>query len=688
MNEILGSPARSVLLLLAAVALLLPSAAPGQESVFGSNAPAAPVPEEVQDTSVSAVPEDPVDAILQNLDLKGRVAQLMMATMQGQYAPAVDDMAFLQAYTPGAVVIRQILKPSQAAIYVTRLRGIEPITGIPLLVGADIYELTRPNRTALSGFIQLPSLLSVAACGDQESTTRLARLLAEHMRVMGFNLHLGPSLALAPTLEDARGSVHCFGSDPRFTAEAASTILSAMDERGVLPMPMGFPGGGANRRPRSQTVSDDSPAVLLTPPALLRDTDLLPYVRAIEDGAKMLHVGNTLVPTLDAESRPASLSPAVLTGLLREQLNFEGVIVAGPLDSSDVSHTHDPAEAALAALEAGADMMYWRGPDNLVTRVVDRVVAAVSMGRISESLINAKVKRVLTLKVSQAVAVPEALDQDKIARIEKQKGLIKEALAVERRAITLVQNRGGVLPLHKKKSMPLGVTGVVGVQELVELLEKHMKPISEQRITTALHLGEIQKFEVERITAHVRGMRTAVCIFTDSLRPEGQILLVRELKAKGVRVVLVLLGYPKHLPLLTEADAILLAYCEPNSYEQTIGALADVLAGEGPVGISRVETEPRIGVDEVRTFDVRDLIRVPAGRLPLTISDRFEAGLAVPSEYEGAIKKVEWDFGTGKRSHDTRAQFAYSETGRYPVTLTVTERTGGVTAQTFHVVVE
>lgn len=697
------------LLWLSGIALcsLSPGHAAAQESAFGTQpAPSPQVPERPGAPAAEPITVDPLGVALRSMDMRRKVAQLMLVTMQGAFLPTSEDIAFLSLYTPGGVIIPQLPDPENASGYVSLVRQAEQRAGIPLLVGADLYQLGRGRSKLPSGFVQLPSLMAVAAAEDEDTTAKLAKLLAEYMAAMGFNLHMGPSLVLAPTLPEAQGTVHCLGSDPAFTSEAGNTILKAFSEQKVLAMPLGFPGGGGNR-------AGNSPAVLLTPKPLLRETDLLPYMRAIEQGAGILHVGNTLVPSLDTLGRPASLSKSVLHDLLREELRFQGVIVAGPLDSADIVTTYDPVEAAVMALENGADMLYWRGPDNRVMRVIDKVVWAVHEKQLSEARINQALSRILALKARQLPAPPEPevskkkskkpkvlregwrkrllpkmkRSDKKLAKVQKKGPIADLAHAVERRSITVVQNRGQVLPLTEAKSMPILVTGVVGVEELHEAMTKHIKHISQQVIATAQRLGQIEDFEINRITSHIKGIRTVVCIFTDAVRPEGTTRLIRALKDSGVTVVAVLLGYPGNLPYLAEADGIVLAYTAGAAYAESLLAVADVLMGEGPVRIVAMEDDLELRAGEARVFDAREVIRVPAGRLPLTVSDQYPAGLSLAYDAASAIKKVVWDFGNRERRKEERTEYAYDRPGRYPIALTVTDAKGNTVSRTFHAVV-
>ena len=135
-------------------------------------------------------------------------------------------------------------------------------------------------------------------------------------------------------------------------------------------MPMGYPGGGANHAERSA-------AVLTTPRPVLAASDAMPYNDLIKHGAKLVHVGNVLVPTLDMENRPASLSPVVMKDILRGDVGFEGVIVAGPLDDEIIQGRYKPEEIAVQALMNGADMLYWGGtllPPMRAIELISRLV--------------------------------------------------------------------------------------------------------------------------------------------------------------------------------------------------------------------------------------------------------------------------------------------------------------------------
>lgn len=625
------------------------------------------------------LPEDPVDRFLEAQPLKAKVAQLMLVTLEGATGPSANDKAFFKVCIPGGVVMSHAFKPETVAGYVNVLRVMERASGIPLLIGADLYKLTEATRTIPTAFIQLPSLLSITAAGEDATTRRLGTFMAEHLSGMGFNLHLGPSLMLAPTLDSATPTLQTFGSDPYFASQAGVLLFDAFKEAGVVMMPMGYPGGGANH-------TGHTAAVLTTPRPVLATSDAMPYNDLIKHGAELVHVGNVLVPTLDVENRPASLSPVVMKDMLRGDVGFEGIIVAGPLDDAIIQGQYKPEEVAVQALMNGADMLYWGSTLLPAMRSVEMITRLVEEGSIPEERIEESLRRVLEFK--QEIGIPEkAVSEKQAKKISRQKELIAESIQIERRAITLVRNKDNVLPLEKKISGPVGITGVAGVEELHQLINKPLKPVSQQPITTARHIKEIQRFEIERLTKHINGLRTIICILTDEIRIESQIELVRALKESAPHLVVIYLGNPQGAARLTEADVLLLAYCDSIMIGPTMQAMADILLGEGPVAVMPLPDEIRIPAGETRTFNAMEILRVPSGRLPITLSKEFPAGSFARYNPEEAIKRVEWDF-AGKRIRKEAVAHTFDTPGTYPVTLTVTDTHKDAQTRTFNVIVE
>lgn len=657
-------------------------ATPAFPPLPGEQAESAPALTVAPPLPSSASPAS-AEAAFEALDLRGRVAQCILMTLQGQQRPAADEAGVLERYALGGVVVRRVLGgPGGAVDYAGRVRALAAGRGLPLLIGADLFSLAAREHGATSAFVQLPSLLSVAASGDPEDAARFGRLVGGLLGNMGFNFCLGPSLALAPELSGAQGTIHLIGADARRAAIIAEAVQSELSRLGLLMLPLDFPGGAHNR------AREGAPPVLLTPEPLLMEHDLLPYRRAIASGAKLLHAGNILVPALDS-AKAASLSAPVLRSLLREKLGFEGVIVAGPMDGAELTHYLDPAAAACQALEAGADLLLFEGQSGQAVRVIEKLVAAVQSGDLSESVVNAAARRVLALKY-EALRPQELKSEAQVTRLAERKDLTHEVATIERHSLTLLKNSNGVLPLRRDKSLPAGLTGVVALEGMRGMLEKELKELAMQEVATARHLGEIQDFEIERLTSRVRGVRTVICVFTAGLRPAGPVELVRRLKENGVSVVVVLLGYPSYAAQLDAADAIVLAYCDAATHETTLKAVAELLLGRSALRVLSAEEMLGPGrsltmrVGESLRFDALRAVQAPAGRLPLRLSEAFPEGSAARMDPALSLKRAQWDFG-GKKVGKTTAEYAFASAGTHRITLTVTDTSGETRSGSFEV---
>lgn len=627
--------------------------------------------------------EEEISDKVQAMSLRERVAQLMFITLEGLQAPAPADRDVIENYTPGGAILRRLLQPKDTVQYITELRRtrLEVERGVPMFIGTNLYSLGDVEGLDSVQPVQLPTLFAMAAANNVEASEGVAAIMSDLLNTMGFNLHFGPSLELAPEVATTVGSLDNFGSRPAFVARAGVSLIEGLQREGIIAVPVGFPGGGQNH-------FRNSPAVLLTPRPHLNAKDVLPFAEAVRSGASVVHVSNVLIPTIENAQTRASESRVVMETMLRRELDFEGVILAGPIDVDRTGRARTPSQTAVLSLMAGADMLLWNRSGVLVMKTVEDVLAAVNDGLLSQARVDEAVARILTVKAQAKVGerpLPKSKDVER--KIKKYRSP-EEVYEVERRSITLIQNRGQLLPLTKKESMPIGVTGVIGVEELHDALEKHIQPIAQQVITTAKHTGQVHDFEISRVTDRVKGIRTAICVLSGGVRIEGQVELIRALRRKGVRVVVVLLGYPAQLPAFTSADAIVLGYTQSKNLEENMRAIGDVLVGRSAVGVVAPTNELRAPLGEEVRMNAMEMIFAPTGRLPVAIGNGFDAGHGVSYNPTHAFKNTEWDFGDGHRSNEIVANHRFQEVGRYPVSLTVTDRQGFESSATFHVVVK
>ncbi len=293
--------------------------------------------------------------------------------------PGVRDEAFrlLDEIQPGGF----ILFGGQADDVAALTRELSRRSPHPLLFGAD---LERGAGQQFSGLTTLPSLAAIAAAPEAASLACLAgRQTAVEARSVGVQLIFAPVADVNTESRNPIINVRSFGSDPARVATLVRHWIYGAQAAGALACAKHFPGHG------DTTV--DSHAGLpvgVADPALFETVHLEPFRAAIASGVKALMVAHMTAPVVDDSGLPATLSKAVVTGLLRDRLRFPGLVVTDALIMSGIGRPE--AEAAVMAVEAGCDiLLYPESPAAVLDRLASSSLdPAPALARIGKSLAN------------------------------------------------------------------------------------------------------------------------------------------------------------------------------------------------------------------------------------------------------------------------------------------------------------
>ena len=364
-----------------------------QPVVASMSAVATGVPAQAGDTFVTAAGTIPPCSNLRVLDswsLSRRAAQLIVVPVGeshvGGVAPAVQIGA-------GGIILFGSAAPSNLAAQLGSLVAQAP-AGIAPLVMTDEEGGGVQRMANLVGYLPWPA--TMAATLSPASVRQLTAGVARRMAADGVTVDLAPVLDLAsgpgPDAIHTDGP-RSFSPAPSLATAYGMAFAQGLLDGGVQPVVKHFPGEG-----RASANTDYRPGV--TPPiASLERQDLIPFEAAVRAGLPIVMVGNDIIPGLTA--KPASISPAAINGLLRNQLGFQGLVLTDTLSAAAISALGiGVPQAAESAIAAGADMvLYSSSNPNLTFRLVlDRLVSAVNQGRISVSALNTAVARVLTVK--------------------------------------------------------------------------------------------------------------------------------------------------------------------------------------------------------------------------------------------------------------------------------------------------
>lgn len=236
------------------------------------------------------------------------------------------------------------------------------------------------TRLEASGGSMTLGQASLGALDDEEVTRHSAAVLAARLQAAGVNVNFAPVADLSSQPDNPVVGARAFSADPHTAARHVGAAIRGYRGTGVAPAAKHFPGHGG-------TV-DDSHLVMPVVAAdvhVLRRRELVPFEAAITAGVPIIMTGHLLVPALD-RSRPATLSPLILTDLLRRELGFDGVIITDGMDMYAISRGVGRAEGSVQALAAGADLICIGGDSvtrEAVEEIVARIEGAVEDGRLS-----------------------------------------------------------------------------------------------------------------------------------------------------------------------------------------------------------------------------------------------------------------------------------------------------------------
>ena len=293
-------------------------------------------------------------------------------------------------YKPGGMILfaRNLEQPAQIIELTNGLQARSPHS--PLLIAID-QEGGRVSRLP-TGFTIFPPCGVIGACRSEELAYAAAAVTAAELRAIGGNMNMAPILDVHSNPDNPIIGDRAYGSEPDIVAGLGLAALRGLQGKGVVACGKHFPGHGD-----TSTDSHKELPIVKASMELLLDRELTPFRHAIANGLASIMTAHVVYPALDAQ-RPATLSPTILTGLLREQWGFDGVIVTDDLEMHAISDHHGIGDAAVQAFLAGADMLLiCKDRDRAVT-AMDAVRKAVENGTIPPDRLEASLRRIMQLK--------------------------------------------------------------------------------------------------------------------------------------------------------------------------------------------------------------------------------------------------------------------------------------------------
>lgn len=498
--------------------------------------------------------------------LEQKIGQVMVIGFDGTTVNAELHQMMTEYHIGGVILFaRNVELPEQVAALTNELQNIALESGNPGLFIAIDQEGGRVARlTEEKGFTEFPSAMALTATGDPQNAYRVAAAMAAEMRAVGINVDFAPDLDVNNNPANPVIGIRSFSSDPQTVAEYGLAFARGLQENGVLAFGKHFPGHG-------DTGVDshiDLPLVLHDR-ARLDQIELVPFRAAIAADFAGIMSAHVTFPMIDSTpGLAATLSRPVLTGLLRQELGYNGLIVTDSLEMGALAAKgYPPAVGAPLALAAGADLLLFNRDHVMHREAFANLVQAVRDGKISQEQLDASVQRILQTKERFGLLNPTLVDVGAADSSVKTADHLALSRELAQKAITLLRDPQGLLPV-KTTSMPL-IVETSSVRDQIKFLGLSgstwavgAEPADSQ-ITDIIHAAQ--------------DGRTVLVPVNDLNVNTRQMRLVQELVNADIPVIALVHRNPFDADLLPETVTVLITY----GFNPPIrAALAEVLTGK------------------------------------------------------------------------------------------------------------
>jgi beta-N-acetylhexosaminidase len=500
-------------------------------------------------------------------------------------------------------------QPMAAASTINRLQAI---AAVPLLNTAD-FETGVGFR--IQGATAFPRAMAFGAAGDEKLAYEAGRVTGEEARALGVHVNFAPVVDVNNNPRNPVINTRSFGEEPGLVGRLASAYIRGLQSAGVTATLKHFPGHGD-----TDVDSHIGLPVIKQPRERLDTIELPPFRAGIAAGAAAVMTGHIQMPSLDpSPATPTTLSGPIVTGLLRKELGFNGLIYTDSMGMQGVTAMHAPGPAAVLAIKAGNDVVL-HSPDD--GSAFAGLVEAVKSGDIPMARVEASVERILRAKARAGLHRSRTVDLEKIPSLVGTRANQAIADEVSRRSMTLVKDERNQVPLKLPRDAQVLYLSVLDYPSGWRIAAPSRTFIPELRQrwpnVTAIELSdrttaseiELVRAMVPRFDAIVASVfvRAASASGRMDLAPGLQALLqqiARQTNTSKKPYVAVFFGNPYAAMFLRELPAMVLTY---DFYDRAEASAVRAIAGEAAIG----------------------------GKLPITLPDMFDAGFGLVRSAAGA----------------------------------------------------
>jgi beta-N-acetylhexosaminidase len=536
---------------------------------------AAPQPEPFR-PEARAAPN--VDDLLGSLSVRDKIAQLVMPWIPGTYsAYDADAFARMETWVDSLHVGGLIVSVGSPLDIAAKLNRLQERSALPLLIASDLEGGT---SIRFNGGTPLPPNMGVAATGSDSAAYQMGRITALEARAVGVHLAFAPVADVNNNPDNPIINTRSFGEDPAAVGRLVAAEVRGLQDHGMLATAKHFPGHGD-----TGTDSHLSLPVIASDWRRLDSVELVPFRRAIQAGVKVVMSAHIALPAIDpGRLRPGTVAPGVLTGILRDSLAFDGLVVTDALDMGGITNEYG-ADASVRAFLAGADLLLQPAD---AAGAIAAMEAAVARGEITPERLDRSVRRVLQSKLDLGLFTRRTVSLDSLPANVGSARFLEEARAIAARSVVMVKDVNGTVHDLRRTRPPITLVTfgeednrTVGLALAAELRRLGFAP-AVVRLWPGSGAASYD-------SAAAALARRPVALFVTADKPtawRGNIGLPERLSsliggsARSRPTILVSLGNPYLIARLPEVGSYLIGW---RSNPVTEEAVARALAGVAPI---------------------------------------------------------------------------------------------------------
>ncbi len=551
-----------------------------------------------------------LDLLLDKMTLKEKCAQVIFPNGYAYFASdSSDEMKRLTQFVKEEKVGGILFLQGDVDSLPRVINKLQKISEIPLLVSAD-FENGVGAR--MENGVEFPPPMAIAATRDRNLSYEVGLITGIESRALGVRQNYAPVLDINNNYLNPIINYRSYSDNPDLVSEFGKEFILGLQQSGVIATAKHFPGHGA-----TETDSHNELPVIKKSKNDLINFELRPFDSAIKSGVASIMVAHLSIPSLD-KKHPATLSHNVIDGLLKKRLKFKGLIVSDAMNMHAITSNYSDEEAIQLAFNAGNDVILFP-PD--VKTAVNAIYDGVLFNKISMPRLLASVKKILAVKIKLGLFTADTVNLTDSKRILNKKTHKRLARKVAEKSITLLKNKGNILPLNLSKYKQISVIAFRETDR-EDLLKKELpffkfiksrlpnaeyitlnKLSARQDFTQAIQIARKSDLVIFPIFIGVQSFSGKISL-TESMKK-----LVNKVARSKTRTVVLAMGNPYIISDLPNTDVYLTSY---GLADVSQAAIVQALFGEndisGKLPVSIPKTDFTFGCG--KTF-VRDKLIFP-----------------------------------------------------------------------------